>query len=541
MTPQAIGLLLRHLSWLLVALWVMGLPARARAELVPSAAEGGGVSAIASAITELDVELAKALIERMRGDSPGLALQRARLAIYVGDCDTAEAILGAVAPSVETQQLAELARTCARATAGATVVEDSARGVWLRFQDSRDEVLAEPLAAVAVAARETLQRDLGITLPRPLRIDLVRDLYSLASVSGLPVEAAETTGTVAVARWGRVTMLSPRAALHGYPWQDTLAHEITHLVLSRGSGDFAPLWLQEGVAKREETRWRPARPFDEERVADDIARNALLQGTSVGVDRIGPSIAMLPTPEAAGISYAEVESFMGYWIARNGRAALTLLLADLRGLATRDANLAMQAVTGYPLAFWIVEWQRHLLSAPDKPPSVEEVPEAHAAKRPVIQSVRLGDLLREAEQAELALSYYDDASRSAPRIPAVRYRVAALAMALARSEVDERLGTIDEVERLHGAWLGLRGRLAQERGAPSEGLLELAIAVDPLGEAAACEGHSQDTRSLVSMPVADAGASQDSAPNERADGPLSLPADPVRRKLCNAARRRLDD
>ena len=48
-------------------------------------------------------------------------------------------------------------------------------------------------------------------------------------MTGLPYESAKTTGTVAVAKWGRVTLLSPRASPHGYAWRDTMAHELTHL------------------------------------------------------------------------------------------------------------------------------------------------------------------------------------------------------------------------------------------------------------------------------------------------------------------------
>jgi hypothetical protein len=131
----------------------------------------------------------------------------------------------------------------------------------------------------------------------PLRIDLVRDLFSLSAVSGLPVAAAETTGTVAVARWGRVTMITPRATSLGYPWEDTLAHEITHLALSRATRDNAPLWLQEGIAKREETRWRPERPFDDAYDHDHVARTALAAGRCRR-RQARPPIAMLPTPEA---------------------------------------------------------------------------------------------------------------------------------------------------------------------------------------------------------------------------------------------------
>src|SRR5690606_14705010 len=284
----------------------------------------------------------------------------------------------------------------------------------------------------------------------PLRIDLVRDLYSLAAVSGLPLEAAETTGTVAVARWGRVTMLSPRAASQGYPWEDTLAHEITHLALSRGSRDFAPLWLQEGIAKREEIRWRAPRPFDERRNADQIARQALLDGKSVGINQIGPSIAMLPSPEAAGISYAEVESFMDFWIRTNGKAAFTLLLHDLKGQQSRDADAVMLGVTGYPLEYWITRWQQEL-RALSPTQSTKRTQDGNFR-----QAMRLGELAAERDHDGVAEAYFDQAVALAPHQPGLRYRWAAAQLAQRQSpeRLVKSLGELPELAGLHGGWLG---------------------------------------------------------------------------------------
>src|SRR5205085_2857164 len=84
---------------------------------------------------------------------------------------------------------------------------------------------------------------------------------------------------------------SPRAPALGYAWRDTLAHELTHLALSRGTLDRAPLWLQEGVAKREETRWRSALPSDDAVPADLIASIGLAKNLGRPLDGIGPSIA----------------------------------------------------------------------------------------------------------------------------------------------------------------------------------------------------------------------------------------------------------
>lgn len=486
--------------WITVQLLVTKLPAATPED-------------VANAVTELDTERARQLLKEVPGGGPGLDYHRARLAIYVGDCDSAEAILHSMQDEYAVN-LAALARTCARATAGALVVEDTEAGVWVRVQDHGDKALVPELVRVAAAARATMQTDLGVELPRPLRIDVVRDLFSLAAVSGLPLEAAETTGTVAVARWGRVTMLSPRAARHGYPWEDTLAHEITHLALSRGSRDYAPLWLQEGIAKREEVRWRDPRPFDERRDPHDVARRALRDGKSVGIDRIGPSIAMLPSAEAASIAYAEVESFMDFWIRTHGRAALTLLLTDLKGLQSRDVDDVMIGITGYPLRYWIVQWQQFLRESPD-----ETKPSDVRRESSVRQEVRLGDLLAAREHFDAALAYANTALDKAPSQPAVRFRWAATQLRITSDVAAARagLGELPKLWGLDGEWLGLHGRLLSLLGerAQAEAQFRLATAIDPYDEHAACEGVGEPFDSQKAR---------------------VLPSDPTRRALCVEAR-----
>jgi hypothetical protein len=463
------------------------------ASITPAAAETPGrARQAADAITELDVESARKLLEVPSG-SPALAFERARLAIYLGDCDTAAAILAApdFASSPETTSLAELAKSCARATAGAVIMEDQGAGLWLRLQDEADRVLVPFLTEVAVRAREQVERDLGVELPRPLRIDLVRDLFTLSAVSGLPVTAAENTGTVAVARWGRVTMLSPRATQQGYPWEDTLAHEITHLALSRATRDRAPLWLQEGIAKREETRWRKPRPFDHEPAADDVARRALLEGRSVGVDKLGPSIAMLPTPEAASIAFSEVTSFMEYWVKENGTPALHLLLTDLKGLGSDDASASLRSVTGYSLSEWIVRWQVWLRSRPAPPATGTEPEISREARDDLPRRLRLGDLLFGRGQSKAASVQLDLALKGAPREAALRWRAARAHLAI--QELDDAvtaLGKAGDVRSLHGAWFALTGRVQAEAKDPRADLsFRMGIAVDPLSEDVACEGQ----------------------------------------------------
>jgi hypothetical protein len=484
--------------------------------------------AVENAITELDLDRARQLLDKNGAASLAFSFERARLAVYSGDCETAEAILEApsLAESNEGRALRELARSCAGATAGALTIDDPEHGIWIRLQDEDDRALVPYLVEVAGAARIAIARDLGVELPRPLRIDLVRDLFSLSAVTGLPLNAAQTTGTVAVARWGRVTMLSPRATPLGYPWQDTLAHEITHLALSRATRDHAPLWLQEGIAKREETRWRPARAFDDAS-ADHVARAALAAGRSIGIDKLGPSIALLPTPEAASIAFAEVTSFMGYWISENGEAALRLLFSDLKGLATEQgAEAAMRSVTGYGVAVWMERWKKYLAISAETKRREPQTPSKQAkAKLPqfgdeadLTRRIRLGDLLYARGHAAPAVRELEPVVEAARDEPAVCWRAARALLAAERAEdARRRLGQLNDMKSPHGPWFGLNGRFARESGdlEAAKTSSTLGMALDPLAEEVACEGH-------FVVP------GQGSAP---------FPSDPAQRALCEAARK----
>src|SRR5262249_4630683 len=149
-----------------------------------------------------------------------LAVERARLGIFEGDYDGAAALLGRsdLSSTEEGAELGTIALGCARGMAATVEVRADERGVVIRLQDDDDRARVPMLTDVAVKVRETLIKDLGVELKKPLRVDLVRDQFTLAAMTGLPEEAAKTTGTVAVAKWGRVTMISPRATSRGYPW-----------------------------------------------------------------------------------------------------------------------------------------------------------------------------------------------------------------------------------------------------------------------------------------------------------------------------------
>ena len=235
-------------------------------KLIPAIGDLVRAGRAREAILEIDLPAAKKVLDGASGTDQALAIEQARYAIYAGDYDGAAKILerADLARTEEGAGLGDIARGSARGMAATVEIRDDERGLTIRLQDEDDRALVPVLAEVAVKVRATLMKDLGVELLRPLRIDLVRDQFTLAAMTGLPEQAAQTTGTVAVAKWGRVTMISPRAMSHGYPWLDTLAHEMTHLALSRGTRD------RRG-ARRGVRAWRSPRRWAGPRRARDRA------------------------------------------------------------------------------------------------------------------------------------------------------------------------------------------------------------------------------------------------------------------------------
>jgi tetratricopeptide (TPR) repeat protein len=476
---------------------------------------------ISSAISGLELSYAERLLNEAPLNPTEASVLRARFALYRGDCDEARALLSSSSASEgqAIRELSHLAEGCARAVAGAKIIVDDSRGVWVRMQDEADAVWVSLVTDVAARARDATGEKLGIHLPRPLRIELVMDHASLSAMTGLPLEAAETTGTVAVARWGRVTMLSPRSFAKGYPWQDTLAHEITHLLVTSATRDNASLWLQEALAKRFETRWREPRPLDDIPNQHELTHRAWLQGSSVGIENLGASIALLPSPESARIAYAEVYDFLDFILQQSGWPALRLLLRDLRELGSDGTDKALVSVTGYSQSDWIRRWRSALSrESVTKKTNNETLPGlALEGNLEQAERLRLAELLtsRKAYGAAIRLLSQDRIGDS--DLPDL-HATAGLAMLQlgAPDKALELIGSPTGLLGLQGDWLALRGRALFElnRKAEAETQFDWALAFAPTDERVCCEGRSQ---------------SDSLAENSSAVGS-------IRRPLCLAAR-----
>jgi Flp pilus assembly protein TadD len=390
------------------------------------------------ALEEYRLADAKALIDDLLKANPAdpeaLYLQ-GDLAFLEGDYDGASAMLGHIDDprmkdaAVDLQSLVDATREATRGM----VTKDSPGGHFtIYYQPGKDEVLVDLAAETLDAAWQTIGGDIGYQPTDKIRVEILPEIRDLARVSTLTEKEIETSGTIALCKYNKLMVVSPRATLLGYPWLDTMAHEFTHYLIQRATNDKVTIWLQEGMAKFEESRWRAAPGADGlGRMSEALLANALRKDKLITFDEMYPSMAKLPSQEASGTAFAEVDTIVAWLETKIGYDGLRDVLARVKDGKTERRAIA--EVVGKPWETVEDEWKDHLRqmnlrtdpgedhklrfdkhAANDDNVGVDDVPEERARKL-----ARLGGLLRARSRLVAAAAEYEKARAIVPDDPFV--------------------------------------------------------------------------------------------------------------------------
>ncbi|HEY0193154.1 MAG TPA: tetratricopeptide repeat protein, partial [Kofleriaceae bacterium] len=300
-------------------------------------------------------------LQRRAGDTAEVKWLAAELQFQTGDYAGAVKLLDKV-PDDAVDGLAGQTRKLAASSLAVTqsfAETRSPRGHFLvRYAPGPDATIAGLAGEVLDAAWEVVGEDLGMQPADPIRVELLGAPSDLAKLSPLTETDIETTGTIALSKYNKLMVVSPRATIFGYPWMDTLAHEYTHLVVSRVAHDTVPVWLQEGLARLEQTRWRHPPELQLSATEQALLAAALRKGRLITFDEMHPSMAKLPSQEAAALAYAEVYTLVGWMQGKIGYKGIRDAL-----IAQRDGKSARRAVAEALGMTWPAvekEWRTHL-------------------------------------------------------------------------------------------------------------------------------------------------------------------------------------
>lgn len=319
-------------------------------------AEGAPVEAASAAGTRFDTALDAWDLDAAEAEVAAMPAGSARdvkagvLALFRADYPAAEALLsgaltGGQLPALggltqEAQHYLGLARGEQRALGPALRQRSPDGHVEVVFADARDALLAPYLFAAMADARAALGDEIGVLPDHPIRFEILDDPAKLALVSPLTLDNVYTTGTVGITKYRRIIMISPRVLLQGYGWLDTAVHEYVHYLVTLRTRNHAPVWLQEGLAKLLETRWRSPTPLPLEPVPRKLLARGIARNDLVSFAEMYPSLAMLPSQERAALAYAQVQTMLELLREARGRAGLGLLLDQVAAGAVAEDALA---------------------------------------------------------------------------------------------------------------------------------------------------------------------------------------------------------
>ncbi len=226
------------------------------------------------------------------------------------------------------------------------------------YPNGKEEILVPYALEALESIHRAMAEDLGWTPKEKIRVEVVNNARELSRVSTLTYEQIQTTGTIAICKFNKLMVTSPKAVARGYDWLDTLAHEYIHLVVSRSSLNKVPIWLHEGLAKWLESRWRGSGGLGLSPSAQALLGRRLKADTLVPFEKMHPSIAMLPTAEDAALAFAEVYYAIDYVHATKGTAGLRTIIQELRNGQTD--RKAVEAAMGMPFALFEKSWLAHI-------------------------------------------------------------------------------------------------------------------------------------------------------------------------------------
>ena len=317
----------------------------------------------------------------------------------------------------------------------------------VRYQPGPDALLVEPALDVLETVEEHLAPRLGGAPPGVTILEIYPDIDRFTAASSLMKEDVDTTGVVALSKWSRLLVASPRALYQGYDWQDTVAHEYIHLVVSHHSSDRSPVWLQEAIAKGLDAGWKDGQDrFMLDVRSSSYLAEALRRDQFVSFEEMHPSLAKLPTAERAALAYAQLATLMRHAMERGGQDILLEVLPRVGRLEDPGQVLAEAAGASGMEELW-ASWRAYVGGMDLVELDVEELPRVFndtndetdsdpsmRRRMDLARFLRLGDLLAERGEHQAALIEYAKGAEGDLPSPLLANRMAGAYLAIGARE-----------------------------------------------------------------------------------------------------------
>ncbi len=222
----------------------------------------------------------------------------------------------------------------------------------------KDEVLGEYALDVLEKSYKTHTTDLEYKDDSIIRLEILPDVETLDKLSGLTLKEIQTSGTIALCDDNKLMITSPKSLIKGYEWLDTISHELVHMVISKKTRNRTPIWIHEGIAKFQESRWKLKPGLVLDKYSENILATAHQKKHYISFEAMSPSLAKLPSQEDASLAYAQVATLMDWAYSKWGYEIINKLLDNITKY-NNDKKAVLQTF-GFDINKLLEEWKKHV-------------------------------------------------------------------------------------------------------------------------------------------------------------------------------------
>jgi tetratricopeptide (TPR) repeat protein len=345
-------------------------------------------------------------------------------------------------PSPRFQAYREFVSQTVQSTSSLRSVETAHFRILL--DPERDAALVPYVGEVLERSYQRLGEIFALFPTAKIRVEIFPTPRLFYPASSLSARDIEVSGAIGICKFNKIMLLSPRSLVRGYRWTDALSHEYIHYLLVLLSGNRAPIWLHEGIAKYFEDAWRLPQSAWLNRRTESLLAHALKHNSFVGFKNMEPSLVKLDTTYQVQLAYAEAASAVDFIVNRLGSKGLVRVLRDLQQVQDGGATAAITRVMGLDFAQFQEQWRQFLAAKKLREHEGVRLPRFELREegtlpaddlRREIQSTtarmraQLGDRLRQRGRMRAAAEEYRRALSKDPYSPYLLNKLAAALMA----------------------------------------------------------------------------------------------------------------
>ncbi len=224
--------------------------------------------------------------------------------------------------------------------------------------EGKNEILGSIALDTLQKAFKAHTTDLNYPYNKSIRLEILPDIETLDAMSGLTLKEIQTSGTIALCDDNKLMIVSPSSLVKGYSWLDTISHELVHLVISKKTRNRTPIWIHEGIAKFQESRWSGGKKYKIEKFSEHILATAHEKKHYISFEAMSPSLAKLPSQEDAALAYAQVATLMEWVYEKNGYSGIVKILDNLTKYSSDKKSIKESFNLTLPQL--LKEWKNHI-------------------------------------------------------------------------------------------------------------------------------------------------------------------------------------